>query len=98
MTAEQHRRLASRGVRRPAQAAEPLRPRVGELALDTATGRVGILRAVNEWEDPATYVRRRQEASAYGPPKGVLTAWLHPVKGGCEWTTDPKNVVYPPEE
>jgi hypothetical protein len=53
-------------------------PLLGTLVVDTASGRVGILRAIVQ-DDP----RRRA---------GLRRAWLRPEGGGVEWTTDPDAV------
>jgi hypothetical protein len=63
-----------------------LHPLLGKPVVDTKTGRVGILRAVcPETFDPA--------AHRHGP----LRAWLIPVGGGQEWTTEPDAVEAVPQ-
>ena len=52
------------------------------LARDEATGGVGELMYVGDFEDPARYPRRRQRV-----------AFLRPEGGGREWITDPDHVT-----
>ncbi|WEB42684.1 hypothetical protein MOV08_27835 [Streptomyces yunnanensis] len=57
---------------------------VGQLVCDEATGRIGVLKAVDdEWIDPAapSYWRRTQSL-----------AFIRPERGGREWTTCPEQV------
>lgn len=62
------------------------RPKIGDRVTDTATGRVGILRAVEEWVDSS------KPAWLRPPPR--LMAWLWPEGGGTEWMTEPENVEH----
>nr|WP_155073258.1 hypothetical protein [Streptomyces taklimakanensis] len=59
-------------------------PLLGRTVLDTATGRTGILRAVCPEPDSATVC----VAPALRPGSGPPVAWLAPVGGGVEWTTE----------
>ncbi|NGO70656.1 hypothetical protein [Streptomyces boncukensis] len=54
---------------------------VGTLVRDRASGRVGVLMAVESYADPVT-----RGASPY-------TVYLRPRGGGREWTTDPEMVT-----
>lgn len=61
-------------------------PLLGRLVEDTATGEIGVLRAVT-----------REKHSAPGwvtvePATVVYRAWLCPVGGGTEWTTSPDAI------
>jgi len=60
-----------------------LRP--GQNAYDAATGRVGVLQAICHINELVF------EHGMSGP----LVAFLRPVKGGQEWTTDPENLRCP---
>ncbi|WP_432587828.1 hypothetical protein ABVG11_21250 [Streptomyces sp. HD1123-B1] len=61
------------------------RPRPGQEAYDTATGRVGVLQAVCDVKELIFDHRM----------PGPRVAFLRPVRGGQEWTTDFQNVTFP---
>ena len=63
------------------------RPGIGERALDTVTGRVGIVQDILNYEDPSK--------PRYPRPVAVRTAFLRPVGGGMEWAVLPKNLEFP---
>ncbi|MEV5506809.1 hypothetical protein [Streptomyces orinoci] len=57
---------------------------VGELVNDEATGRIGVLTALDdEWTDPAAPRHQRRVQRV---------AFIRPVGGGREWTTHPELV------
>lgn len=56
--------------------------RASRLVRDEVTGDVGELMYVGDFEDPATYPRRRRRV-----------AFLRPEGGGKEWETDPDRVT-----
>lgn len=59
-------------------------PLLGHTVVDTATGRIGILRAIcPEPTDSEAYLK-----AALKPGDGPLRAWMSPLGGGPEWTTD----------
>jgi hypothetical protein len=61
------------------------------LVRDEATGLVGELMYVGDFEDPAGgHLRRRQ--GEY-PRRRQRLAFLRPEGGGREWTTDPDHVT-----
>jgi hypothetical protein len=60
-------------------------PWLGREVLDTASGKTGILRAVAP--EPNDLARRGYLPVA---PEGDPVAWLSPLGGGVEWTTDRK--------
>jgi len=60
-------------------------PRPGQKAYDAATGRVGVLQAI---------CHINELVFEHGM-RGPLVAFLRPVKGGQEWTTDPGALCRP---
>ncbi|MEU9111842.1 hypothetical protein AB0D04_08640 [Streptomyces sp. NPDC048483] len=65
-------------------------PLLGRAVLDTATGRVGVLRAIAPEPNGVQFVPSRGLLEA--PP----VAWLAPEGGGTEWTTDPDEIEAAP--
>lgn len=63
-------------------------PLLGRTVLDTATGRTGVLRAVCPEPDGTAVCT----GSAFRPGSGPPVAWLAPVGGGVEWTTEPEAI------
>jgi hypothetical protein len=66
---------------RPPQGTDTI-PR-GTLVRDLTTGRVGVLQDVRLYADPQLPPGTRPE----------LSAFLRPVGGGTEWTTDPSRIA-----
>ncbi|MCI0385998.1 hypothetical protein [Streptomyces sp. CNQ085] len=64
-------------------------PLLGRTVLDTATGRTGVLRAVCPEPDGGTAVCA---VPVFRPGSGPPVAWLAPVGGGVEWTTEPDAI------
>ncbi|MBT2545626.1 hypothetical protein J7E99_34310 [Streptomyces sp. ISL-44] len=65
------------------------KPGIGERALDTKTGRIGLVKDILDYVDPAL--------PKHLDPQPIRTAFLWPVGGGKEWTTLPTYLEFPPD-